>query len=75
MDLVKKYEIGKHLDNLHRRLDDEAFKRTSIYFEDLLGPLDVDVAPILAFRAEMRKRDRGIEKRQAEVAHTVTKNK
>lgn len=75
MDLVKKYEIGKHLDNLHRRLGDEAFKRTSIYFEDLLGPLDVDVAPILAFQAEMRKRDRGMEKRQAEVVHTVAKNK
>lgn len=75
MDLVKKYEIGKHLDNLHRRLGDEAFKRTSIYFEDLLGPLDVDVAPILAFRAEMRKRDRGMEKRQAEVVNTVAKNK
>lgn len=75
MDLVEKYEIGKHLDNLHRRLGDEAFKRTSIYFEDLLGPLDVDVAPILAFRAEMNKRDRSAEKHRSEVVYTVADNK
>lgn len=58
MDLVKKYEICKHLDSLHKRLDSAVFGRTSIYFEDIAGPLDEDVAPILEFRAAVEQNDR-----------------
>lgn len=80
MDLVKKYEIGKHLDSLHERLDSAVFGRTSIYFEDILGPHDDDVAPILAFRAECSKRDTMAEKRQEDaaqedIADVVAENK
>lgn len=75
MDLVKKYEIDKHLDSLHKRLDSEVFGRTSIYFEDILGPLDVDVAPILAFRAECSKHDATAEKHREDVADVVAQNK
>lgn len=75
MDLVKKYEIGKHLDSLHERLDSAVFGRTSIYFEDILGPHDDDVAPILAFRAECSKHDATAEKHREDVADVVAQNK
>lgn len=75
MDLVKKYEIGKHLDSLHKRLDSAVFGRTSIYFEDILGPHDDDVAPILAFRAECSKHDATAEKHREDVADVVAQNK
>ena len=57
MDLVKKYDICKHLDSLHERLDKEVFGRTSICFEDILGPSDKDVTAILDFRDECSKHD------------------
>lgn len=75
MDLVKKYKIGKHLDNLHKRLDKEIFRRESVRFEDLLGPYDKDVAPILAFRAECSKPDATTEKHREDVAYVVAQNK
>lgn len=75
MDLVKKYEIGKHLDSLHRRLDNEVFGRTSIYFEDLLDPSDKDVAPILAFRAECSKHDEMKEEDRENVANVIAQSK
>lgn len=75
MDLVKKYKIGKHLDKLHERLGKEIFRRESVRFEDLLGPYDKDVAPILAFRAECSKHDATAEKHREDVADVVAQNK
>lgn len=75
MDLVKEYEVGKHLDNLHKRLGKGLFRQESLYFEGLLGPLDEDVAPILAFRAECNKHDREAEQYRIEVADIVADNK
>ena len=75
MDLVKKYKIGEHLDKLHERLGKEIFQRESVRFEDLLGPSDKDVAPILDFRAECSEHDTMAEKYQEDVADVVAQNK
>lgn len=75
MDLVKKHKICKHLDSLHERLDNKIFGRTSIYFEDILGPHDKDVAPILAFRDECSKHDEVEKESRENVADVVAQNK
>ena len=75
MDLVKKYKIGEHLDSLHSRLGKERFKQDGGYFEDLLGPDDPDVAPIIAFRAECDKHDASVEKYRMNVAEVIAQNK
>lgn len=75
MDLVKKHKICKHLDKLHERLGKEIFRQESVHFEDLLGPSDKDVAPILAFRAECSKHDATAEKHREDVADVVAQNK
>lgn len=63
MNLLQKYQVSKHLDNLHRRFGEEPFRRESMRLEDIAGPLDEDVAPILEFRAAVDLRDRLKEKR------------
>lgn len=75
MDLVKKYKIGEHLDSLRNRLGKEHCQQAGVYFEDLLGLDDPDVAPILAFRAECDKHDASVEKHRMNVAEVIAQNK
>lgn len=75
MDLLKKHKICKHLDSLHERLGSEVFGRTSIYFEDILGPHDKDVKPILDFRAECNKHDEVEKEDRENVANVIVQNK
>ena len=75
MNLLQKYQVSKHLDNLHRRFGEEPFRRESMRLEDIAGPLDEDVAPILAFRAECSKHDATAEKHREDVADVVAQNK
>ena len=75
MNLLQKYQVSKHLDNLHRRFGEEPFRRESMRLEDIAGPLDDDVAPILAFRAECSKHDATAEKHREDVADVVAQNK
>lgn len=58
MNLVAKYQINDHLDNLRRRFGSQLFKRENERLEDIVSPLDEDLAPILAFRKECSKSDR-----------------
>ena len=58
MNLLQKYQVSKHLDNLHRRFGEEPFRRESMRLEDIAGPLDEDVAPILEFREAVDRNDR-----------------
>ena len=60
--LTVQYEVGKHVDNLKARFGEEQMRRVKRY-EDLAGPLDEDVVPILEFRAAIDLRDRLKEKR------------
>ena len=58
MNLLQKYQVSKHLDNLHRQFGEEPFRRESMRLEDIAGPLDEDVAPILEFREAVDRSDR-----------------
>lgn len=58
MDLIAKYHINDHLDNLRRRFGAQLFSDKSKPLEETVGPLDKDVAPILALRNELRKNER-----------------
>lgn len=68
--LTVQYEIGQHVDNLRARFGEERMQRVKRY-EDLAGPLDKDIAPILEFREAIDLRDRLKEKRGNIRARTV----
>ena len=65
MNLLEKYHVQEHLTNLKGRIDPHDFHQDSLKIEDILGSHDVDVKPILAFRAEIDRRDK--EKAQRRV--------
>lgn len=75
MNLLEKYHVQEHLTNLKDRIDPYYFHQDSLKIEDILGPHDVDVKPILDFRAECSKHDAMAEKRQEDVADVVAQNK
>lgn len=56
MNLLEKYHVQEHLTNIKNRVDPRNF-HNALKVEDILGSHDVDVAPILAFRAEIERRD------------------
>ena len=57
MNLLEKYHVQEHLTNLKDRINPHDFHQDSLKVEDILGPHDDDVAPILAFRDEINRRD------------------
>lgn len=57
MNLLDKYHVQEHLTNLKDRIDPYYFHQDSLKIEDILGPHDVDVKPIIDFRAEIDRRD------------------
>lgn len=57
MNLLEKYHVLEHLTKLEDRIDPYYFHQDSLKIEDILGPHDVDVKPILDFRAEIDRRD------------------
>lgn len=65
MNLLEKYHVQDHLTNLKDRIDPHDFHQDSLKIEDILGPRDVDVKPILDFRAEINRRDEEKAKQRA----------
>lgn len=57
LNLLENYHVQEHLTNLKDRINPHDFHQDSLKIEDILGPDDVDVKPILAFRAEINRRD------------------
>lgn len=53
MNLLDKYHVQEHLTNLKDRINPHDFHQDALKVEDILGSHDIDVAPILAFRAEI----------------------
>lgn len=75
MNLLQEYQVSKHLDNLHRRFGQELFQRESLKLEKAIGPLDEDVAPILAFRAAVDRNDRLKEQQKKTRAKAIVDQK
>lgn len=65
MNLLDKYHVQDHLTNLKDRIDPHDFHQDSLKIEDILGSHDIDVKPILAFRAEIDRRDKAKAKQRA----------
>ena len=65
MNLLDKYQVQDHLTNLKDRIDPHDFHQDSLKIEDILGSHDVDVKPILDFRAEINRRDKEKAQRRA----------
>lgn len=63
MNLLEKYHVQEHLTNIKNRVEPRVFQN-ALKVEDILGPHDVDVAPILAFRAEIDRRDKAKAKQR-----------
>ena len=75
MNLVEKYHVLKHLTNLEDRINPHDFHQDSLKIEDILGSHDVDVKPILDFRAEINRRDEEKAKQRATRAQKLVTQK
>ena len=75
MNLLEKYHVQDHLTNLKDRIDPHDFHQDSLKIEDILGPRDVDVKPILDFRAEINRRDEEKAKQRATRAQKLVAQK
>lgn len=75
MNLLEKYQVQDHLTNIKHRIDPHDFHQDALKIEDVLGPLDVDVAPILVFRAEIDRRDKAKAQRRATRAQKLVTQK
>lgn len=75
MNLLEKYHVQDHLTNLKHRINSHDFHQDSLKIEDIFGPLDIDVAPILAFRAEFNRRDKEKAQRRTTRARAIVTQK
>lgn len=75
MNLLEKHHVQDHLTNLKHRINPHDFHQDSLKIEDILGPHDVDVKPILAFRAEVDRRDKEKAQRRATRARAIVAQK
>ena len=75
MNLVEKYHVLEHLTNLKDRINPRDFHQDSLKIEDILGSHDVDVKPILDFRAEINRRDEEKAKQRVTRAQKLVNQK
>lgn len=75
MNLLEKYHVQEHLTSLKDRIDPHDFHQDSLKIEDILGSHDVDVKPILEFRAEIDRRDKAKAKRRVTRAQKLVAQK
>lgn len=75
MNLLDKYHVQEHLTNLKDRIDPYYFHQDSLKIEDILGPHDVDVKPIIDFRAEIDRRDEAKAKQRVTRAQKLVTQK